>query len=197
LGENNRYGGGVLKLLDETVVTNTMTPTPRFSKTMYRPLRSPAVTSQVHYFETLGPWTTGTVSVTNMTGVTSFYGAQVRGEGGDYKPATSTNTSVGGIDVLITRTETDIEYKGKYGTYYITEKYYSTLKGVTRVVSLVKPRMVHTYIIPRLETDPIYSNWQANRVWVMDVYFLPEPSAMLMLGSGIVGLVGLAFVRRR
>ena len=91
-----------------------------------------------------------------------------------------------------------VSYKGEgYGTYYPTKKYYSTLKGVTRIVSLVRPRIVHAYIIPRIPTDPIYTNWQANRVWVMDVYFLPEPGAMLMLGSGIAGLAGLAFFRRR
>jgi len=192
VGEVVKYAGGILQLLEEDQVTNTVTPTPRFGKTQYRPLRSPPVSSRIYYLQLNGPWTTGTVTVTNMTGVTSFYGAQARGVGDDRLPTS------GEVDTTLTRTETDIEYKGKYGTYYITQKYYSTLKGVTRIVSLVRPRMVNAYMIPRLETDPIYSQWQANRVHFMHVYFLPEPSALLMLGSGIVGLAaGLAFFRRR
>jgi len=190
VGEVHKYGQGILKLLEEDQITGG--PTPRFDKTMYRPLRSPAVTSDVYYFNTLAPWTTGIATVTNMTGKTSLYGGQARGEGGDWVP------TPGSVDTTLTRTATDVRYKGEgYGVYYPTKKYYSTLMGITRIVSLVRPRIVHAYIIPRIATDPIYTNWQANRVWFMDVYFLPEPSAVLMLGSGILGLAGLAFVRRR
>jgi hypothetical protein len=188
-GEVHKYALGKLKLLEEDQITGG--PTPRFSKTMYRPLLSPPVSSDVYYFNLLAPWTTGTATVTNMIGQTSLYGAQARGVGFDKKPATP-------YDTTFTRTATDVLYKGEgYGTYYPTQKFYSTLKGITRVVSLVRPRIVHAYIIPRIASDPIFTNWQSNRVWFMNVYFLPEPSAVLMLGSGILGLAGLAFVRRR
>jgi hypothetical protein len=191
VGEVHKYAQGVLKLLDATSITGP--PTMRFSKTMYRPIATdPAASSDVYYFNLLAPWTTGTATVTNMVGQTSLYGAQVRGVGGDRYP------TAGEVDTTFTRTSTQVSYKGEgYGTFYPTKKYYSTLKGITRIVSLVRPRIVHAYIVPRIPEDPIFTNWQSNRVWFMDVYFLPEPSALLMLGSGIVGLVGLAFVRRR
>jgi len=191
VGEVNHNAKGILKLLEDDVVTNTVTPTPRFGKTQYRPLRSPPVSSTIYYFNMIAPWTTGTVSVTNMTGQVSPFGAQARGVGTDRLP------TAGEVDTTLTRTFTGVSYKGKYGTYYPTRKYYSTLKGVTRIVSLVKPRLVHAYTIPRLETDPIFIQWQANKIWLLDVYFLPEPGAMLMIGSGIVAIAGLAFFRRR
>jgi hypothetical protein len=195
VGEINQYGQGLLKLLEEDPVYTTtnasVMPTARFSKTIFRNFRVPAVSSTVYYMQMNAPWTTGNVTVTNKVGQTSLYGAQVRGVGTDRIP------TAGSVDTTLTRTVTDVEYKGQGKTYYPTKKYYSTLKGITRIVSLVRPRIVHAYIVPRLVTDPIFTNWQANRVWFLNVYFVPEPSAMLMLGSGIVGLAGLAFVRRR
>ena len=34
-------------------------------------------------------------------------------------------------------------------------------------------------------------------LWTMKVYFVPEPAAVVMLGAGIAGLLGLSRIRRR
>jgi len=72
------------------------------------------------------------------------------------------------------------------------------MKGVGRVVSMVRPRLIHTYRMPLdPTTDPITTNWQVARMWSLKVFFVPEPTAMLMLGAGIAGLLGVSRMRRR
>ena len=46
-------------------------------------------------------------------------------------------------------------------------------------------------------SDPIVNNFSAARLWKMNVYFLPEPHALLMLGTAIAGLGGMYLLRRR
>jgi hypothetical protein len=43
--------------------------------------------------------------------------------------------------------------------------------------------------------DPI--TWPAARLWAMKVFFVPEPTGMLMLGAGVAALLGLSRMRRR
>ena len=64
-------------------------------------------------------------------------------------------------------------------------------------ISLVRPRLVHTYLNPANPADPIITNFQAARIWRMNVMFLPEPGQIVLLASGVAGLAGLAFLRRR
>ena len=64
-------------------------------------------------------------------------------------------------------------------------------------ISLVRPRLVHTYLNPANPADPIITNFQAARIWQMDVMFLPEPGQIVLLATGVAGLAGLAFLRRR
>jgi hypothetical protein len=45
--------------------------------------------------------------------------------------------------------------------------------------------------------DPITNIWQAARLHTMKVFFLPEPTGVLMLGAGIAVLLGLSRMRRR
>jgi hypothetical protein len=66
----------------------------------------------------------------------------------------------------------------------------------SRIVSLVRPRLVHTYLRDG-ETGDIITNFQAMRTWRMDVLFLPEPGAVAMLVTGVAGLAGLAALSRR
>jgi hypothetical protein len=87
---------------------------------------------------------------------------------------------------------------GYSSSFYITVTTKQYLKGVTRVVSMVRPRLVHTYKVPLgPSADPITNVWQAARLWRLKVFFLPEPTGMLMLGAGIAALLGLSRMRRR
>jgi hypothetical protein len=187
LGEATSSGMVSRYLLDPTRFPYS-TPTPN-GKTQYRKIASPPAISKNYYLHLNAPFTTGAVAATGLSGVTSGYFAEPRAKGYD--------SSFGGADITLTRTYTAVEYKGKGKTYYPTKKYYTTLTGVTRVVSLVKPRITHVYQIPRIPTDPVFSNYRANRVQIMKVFFLPEPGSLLLIGSGIAGLAGLALLRRR
>jgi hypothetical protein len=172
-------------LLGTTLYANT-DPEKFFGRTQYRKLADPPAVSKNYYLHLNAPFTTGTVSA---------YGAQATW--GSHPKSKGYDKQLGGNDLILTRTYTAVEYKGQGKTYYPTRKYYTKLTGVTRAVSLVKPRLKYAYQIPRLPQDPIITNYQANRVQIMKVFFLPEPSAILLLGSGIAGLAGLAFLRRR
>ena len=81
---------------------------------------------------------------------------------------------------------------------YTTRTYKQYLKGVTRVVSMVRPRLVHDYNVPLdPDSDPITNIWQVARMRQLKVFFLPEPAGMLQLGAGIAALLGLSRIRRR
>jgi hypothetical protein len=72
------------------------------------------------------------------------------------------------------------------------------LYGVRRVVSMVRPRLIHTYRVPLdPEVDPITTGWTAARLWALKVFFVPEPAGLLLLGAGIAALLGLSRMRRR
>jgi hypothetical protein len=189
VGEASSSGMVSRFLLAPTVFTNTATPTARFGKTMYRKIADPPVITKNYYVDLRAPWTTGMIDVYISTGQSSNYGA--------HPTATGYDKSLGGIDTTLTRTYTTVDYKGQGKTYYQTKKYYSTLKSVTRVVSLVTPRLLHVYQIPRIATDPIISNYAAARVQIMKVFFLPEPTGAMMLGAGVVVLLSLYRIRRR
>ena len=87
-------------------------------------------------------------------------------------------------------------YYSSSSTYTNTAKQY--LHGVRRVVSMVRPRLVHTYRVPLdPSVDPIANIRQRARLWSLKVFFLPEPAGMLMLGAGLGCLVVLHRLRRR
>ena len=188
LGEATSSGMVSRFLLSPTIFTYA-TPT-SMGKSQYRKIQSPPAISKNYYLHLQGPFTTGKASAFNNVGVTSGYGVHPYSTGYDV-------VFSGGTDITLTRTYTSVLYKGKGKTYYPTKKYYTKGTGVTRAVSLGKPRLTHTYQIPRIPTDPIFSNYQANRVQIMKVFFLPEPGSLLLIASGIVGIAGLTLLRRR
>lgn len=69
-----------------------------------------------------------------------------------------------------------------------------TAMGVTRKLSLVRPRLVHSYIVDDTGYDV---QEKAITIWELQVYFTPEPGRILLLGAGIVALVGLIRLWRR
>jgi len=72
-----------------------------------------------------------------------------------------------------------------------------TPAGLNGVISMVRPRLVHTYKIPFDPNDPIRMTWASSSAWQMDFHFLPEPGSTLMMASGFVLLAGLYRLRRR
>ena len=73
----------------------------------------------------------------------------------------------------------------------------SYLQNVTRVVSLVRPRLVHGFVAHQdPATDP-FQTYSAARMALLKVFFLPEPAGMLLLGTGIATLLGLSRMRKR
>jgi hypothetical protein len=143
------------------------------------------VASKNYYLHLLAPWTTGQASVYNQLSTYLI------------RPVlTGFDKLYGGVAQTITRTYTTASYMGTKVNYsYMTTKQY--LDNVTRVVSLVRPRITQTYQVPRIQSDPIITNFQAARTWTMNVFFLPEPGALMMLGTAVAGLAGLAYLRRR
>jgi hypothetical protein len=84
---------------------------------------------------------------------------------------------------------------------YTQYTYKQYLKGVTRVVSMVRPRLTHPYVpyptISRTGGWIGYERYQSAQAWSLKVFFLPEPGGMLMLGAGIAAVLGLSRMRRR
>jgi len=72
-----------------------------------------------------------------------------------------------------------------------------TAKALSGKISLVRPRLVHAYLVSSDPNEPIINNWSSARSWEMVVTFLPEPGGVLMLGSGILALAGLYRLRGR
>ena len=92
---------------------------------------------------------------------------------------------IGYYQTRITKTGYDNKAPGKVGAL-----------TPTRVVSLVRPRLKHAYLNPSNPSEPIFTNFQAARIWRMDVLFLPEPGEIALLATGIAGLAGLAGLAR-
>ena len=144
------------------------------------------------YINLIHPWTTGFAKVHNPIGSPNVITPQLQGYDIDleYTP-----------DQVLTVTHIDVNQNFNFDLNTITTTTYTYkqyLKGVGRIVSMVRPRLIHTYSTPLdLDADPIVTNWQVARMWKMKVFFVPEPLGMLMLGAGIVGLLGLSRIRRR
>jgi hypothetical protein len=137
---------------------------------------------------TIHPWTTGYASVYNSIGSPYVITPQAQGY----------DTDLGGVDITVTRVNLH-QVWDKTASVLTTETntYKSYLYGVTRVVSMVRPRLIHTYTTP---IDPSESIWMSRpiaRMATLKVFFVPEPTGLLLLGAGVAALLGLSRMRRR
>jgi len=148
------------------------------------------VTGRQRYLNIIHPWTTGFASVKNPIGSPNIITPQYTGYDIDL---------LGQPTLTVTRVDKDQVWNKTLSTLTTTtQSSKNYLKSVGRVVSLVRPRLIHTYAVPLdPTTDPITQTWPVARMWRLKVFFLPEPTGMLLLGTGIAGLLGLARIRRR
>jgi hypothetical protein len=141
-----------------------------------------------HYLNLIHPWTTGFAKVHNAKGSPAVITPQAQGY----------DISLGGADITVTHYSWKLVHVSYYSSSFydtVTTKQY--LKGVTRVVSMVRPRLIHTYKVPIDPAEPIENIRQVARLWRLKVFFLPEPAGMLLLGAGLGCLVVLHRLRRR
>jgi hypothetical protein len=138
------------------------------------------LTGMQRYLNLIHPWTTGFAKVHNAKGSP----AKRAPGGGTISPAPITpqaqgyDISLGGADITVTRYDWMQVWNPSYSTlstYTATAKQY--LHGVGRVVSMVRPRLIHTYRVPvNPSVDPITNTRQLARLWRLKVFFLPEPT---------------------
>jgi hypothetical protein len=154
------------------------------------------LTGMRRYLNLIHPWTTGFAKVHNAKG--SVWRSV---DPGAITPqAQGYDTSLGGVTLSVKKYNHNLFFDKTLSTLVTstTTPYTQVLKGVTRVVSMVRPRLVHDYDVPLdPSVDPITNIWQAARLHTIKVFFLPEPGGMLMLGAGIAVLLGLSRIRRR
>jgi hypothetical protein len=142
------------------------------------------------YLNHIHPWTTGYAKVHNPKGPQRVI--TPRETGYDFKPPS----------YIPTLTVTRYSRRQVWNSYYSSSSYYTTtsrqyLYNVGRIVSMVRPRLIHTYRVPAEPGDPISNTWNVARMWELKVFFLPEPAGLLLLGAGVVALLGLSRMRRR
>jgi hypothetical protein len=144
------------------------------------------ITGMWQYLNVIHPWTTGFALVNAL----EYFSFKPQAQGYD--------TSLGGADITVTHHDWNIVWNKTLSTQdtsTVTTKQY--LYGVGRIVSMVRPRLIHTYRVPLDPVEPIKNIWNAGRLWRLKVFFLPEPTGMLLLGVGVVALLGLSRMRRR
>jgi hypothetical protein len=160
------------------------------------------ITGMRRYLNLIHPWTTGFAKVHNAKGSPAKRLPGV----GTISPAVITPQAkgydidlYGATKVTVTRTVWNQFWNRTLSTLTTTtrtNKQY--LHGVGRVVSMVRPRLIHDYNVPLdPSVDPITNIRQAARMWRLKVFFLPEPAGMLLLGAGVAVLLGLSRMRRR
>jgi hypothetical protein len=142
------------------------------------------------YLNHIHPWTTGYAKVHNPKGSPKVITPQASGY--DYKPASYVPT------LTVTRSNAYSNFNTTnqtLTTYTNTTQQY--LYNVGRIVSMVRPRLIHTYRLPLDEEGVLTNSWNAARLWRLRVFFLPEPAGILLLGAGLGCLMVLRRVSRR
>jgi hypothetical protein len=141
------------------------------------------------YLNVIHPWTTGYAKVHNPRGSPKVITPQASGY--DYKPTSYVPT------LTVTRSNAYWNFNTTnqtLTTYTNTNKQY--LYGVGRIVSMVRPRLIHTYTVD-YDAQMVTNTWNVARLWRLKVFFLPEPAGMLLLGAGIATLLSLSAMRTR
>jgi hypothetical protein len=157
------------------------------------------------YLNLIHPWTTGFAKVHNAKGSPPWIEFLPRANNAKGSPKVITpqaqgyDISLGGTDITVPHYYLNVNYNKTLQTVTTTTQTYKQyLKGVTRVVSMVRPRLTHTYTVPLdPDSDPITNIRQVARMWRLKVFFLPEPAGTLLVGTGIAVLLGLSRMRRR
>jgi hypothetical protein len=183
---------GIWWLLTELGKAKATTPTKPGGDTPTPYGNASYLRREQHYLNLIHPWTTGYAKAVNAAGNQGTGTITPQGRGYDIKLSTATLTIPKKnynqvwdktLSTLVTST---------------TTPYTQVLKGVTRVVSMVRPRLTWTMGVPLDPTvDPIENIWTPVRLRTLKVFFLPEPGGMLLLGVGIASLLGLSRMRRR
>lgn len=147
--------------------------------------------TKAYWLSTFAPWTTGSVSAQNPLnqgftpgGAKVDLSVQEAGYNESFSPP-------------VTRTFSYAHYNTTPLGSTTTTMTQKQLKGITRITSMVRPRLRHTYFRPDDPANAIRTPFQLEQIWNLRVYFLPEPSGLLLLGAGILTLAGLSILRRR
>jgi hypothetical protein len=144
-----------------------------------------------HYLNLIHPWTTGFARAK----INTWYWVVI-------PQAQGYDISLGGVDITVPHYDWNWNWNKTLSTITpTTQTYKQYLKGVTRVVSMVRPRLVWTFSVPPpggvLNPKTISNIWQTAWIWRLKVFFLPEPTGLLLLGVGIAVLLGVSRTRRR
>jgi hypothetical protein len=177
------------------------TPTTPYGKAPTPYGNASFVTEMRRYLNLIHPWTTGFAKVHNAKGSPpewTHLGRRI-------SPAAITpqaqgyDTSLGGADITVTRTSWNQNFNKTLSTITTTTRTTKQyLYGVGRIVSLVRPRLIHTYTVPlNTSADPIENTRQVARLWTMNIFFVPEAAGLLLLGAGVAALLGVSRMRRR
>jgi hypothetical protein len=189
-------------LLTKYGKTRATTPTTPYGKAPTPYGNASYLTGKRRYLNLIHPWTTGFAKVHNAKGSPPGWIPKA----GKISPEPITpqaqgyDISLGGVTLSVKKYNYNQVFNRTLSTITTNTStpYTQVLKGVTRVVSMVRPRLVHTYTVPLdPSVDPITNTRQLARLHTMKVFFLPEPAGMLMLGAGIAALLGLPRMRRR
>jgi hypothetical protein len=183
-------------LLTASGKARATTPTTPYGKAPTPYGNASYLTGMRRYLNLIHPWTTGFAKVHNAKGSAwrSFNPEPITPQAQGY------DISLGGATLTVKKRNYHQNFNKTLSTLTTSTStpYTQVLKGVTRVVSMVRPRLVHTYRVPvDPSVDPIANIRQLARMWSLKVFFLPEPAGMLMLGAGIAALLGLSRMRRR
>jgi hypothetical protein len=189
-------------LLKETGRARATTPTTPSGKAPTPYGNASFITGMRQYLNRIHPWTTGFAKVHNAkgSGWPKGFGSRTISPEPITPQAQGYDISLGGVTLSVKKYNWNLNFNKTLSTLTTTTStpYTQVLKGVTRVVSMVRPRLIHDYNGPvDPSVDPITNIWQAARLHTMKVFFLPEPGGMLMLGAGIAALLGLSRMRRR